>query len=211
MINFQKCSAVPMPLYINGDCVERVPVFRFLGTYISVDLSWAINTTTVVKKSQQRLYFLRILRQNHLQQKLLVSYYHCSIKSVLMYCISVWYASCSVADRRALQKVINTAQKIIGCPLLSLKDLFSSCCLSRSVEILKDPFHPGHHLFDLLPSGRCFRSIVSWKIDSRTVSTPEPYENRTQSNTDTDFWTCMTVSTTILVVTFTDHCIDVTF
>lgn len=99
MINFQKCSAVPMPLYINGDCVERVPVFRFLGTYISVDLSWAINTTTVVKKAQQRLQFLRILRQNHLQERLLVSYYHCSIESVLMFCISVYYASCSVADQ----------------------------------------------------------------------------------------------------------------
>ncbi len=28
------------------------------------------------------------------------------------------------------------------------------------MDILKDPFHPGH-LFELLPSGKCFRSIKS--------------------------------------------------
>ncbi|KAL6470157.1 hypothetical protein MHYP_G00212760 [Metynnis hypsauchen] len=32
------------------------------------------------------------------------------------------------------------------------EDLFSSRCLSRAANILKDTFHPRHHLFDLLPS-----------------------------------------------------------
>ncbi|KAL6462782.1 hypothetical protein MHYP_G00292040 [Metynnis hypsauchen] len=115
----------------------------------------------VVKKAQQRLYFLRILRKNNLQEKLLVSYYRSTIESVLTYCIPTWYSSCSVAERRALQGVINTAQKIIGCPLPCLEDLFSSRCFSRAANILKDTFHPGHHLFDLLPSGKRFRSIPS--------------------------------------------------
>ncbi|KAL7882221.1 hypothetical protein AOLI_G00090700 [Acnodon oligacanthus] len=53
----------------------------------------------VVKKAQQRLYFLRILRKNKLQEKLLVSYYRSTIESVLMYCASTWYSSCSVAER----------------------------------------------------------------------------------------------------------------
>jgi len=141
--------------------VERVPVFRFLGTYIAEDLSWTTNTIAVAKKAQQRLHFLRILRKTNLQEKLLLSFYRCSIESVLAYCIPVWYAGCSAADRRALQRVINTAQKNIGCSLPSLEDLFSSRCFSRAAKILKDPFHPGHHLFDLLPSGRRFRSIKS--------------------------------------------------
>lgn len=80
-------------LFINRDCVERDPVFKFLGTHIPSDPSWTTNTTAAVKKAQQRLHFLRILKQNHLQEKLLVSFYHCSIESVLTYCISAWYAN----------------------------------------------------------------------------------------------------------------------
>lgn len=159
IIDFRKNSAAPKPLFINGDCVERVSDFRFLGTQITEDLSWTTNTTTAVKKAQQRLYFLRILRKNNLEEKLLVSFYRCSIESVLAYCITTWYASCSAADRRALQRVINTAQKITGCPLPSLKDIFSSRCLGRAANILKDPSHPGHNLFHLLPSGRRYRSF----------------------------------------------------
>ncbi|XP_066531611.1 semaphorin-4A-like [Hoplias malabaricus] len=114
VIDFRRKRADPTPLIINGDCVERVPSFRFLGMHISEDLTWTTNTTAVVRKAQQRLYFLRILRKNNLQEKLLVSYYRCAIESVLTYCISTWYSSCSVAERRALQRVISMAQKVIG-------------------------------------------------------------------------------------------------
>ncbi|KAI4880612.1 hypothetical protein NFI96_021157 [Prochilodus magdalenae] len=37
----------------------------------------------LVKKTQQRLYFLRILRKNNLQEKLLVSCYRSAIESVM--------------------------------------------------------------------------------------------------------------------------------
>ena len=76
---------------MNGDCVEKVSDFRLLDTHISEDLPWTTNNT-VVKKSQQRLYFLRILRKNNPEEKLLVSFYCCSIESVLAYCVTTWYA-----------------------------------------------------------------------------------------------------------------------
>lgn len=67
--------------------------------------------TTTVKKAQQRLHFLRILMKKHLEKRLMVYFYCSAIKSVLVNCFSTWYASCS-ADRKALQGVINTAQKM---------------------------------------------------------------------------------------------------
>ncbi|KAK1795594.1 hypothetical protein P4O66_001090 [Electrophorus voltai] len=78
-----------------------------------------------------------------------------------MYCIALWGANRSAGERKALQRVITTAQKITGCSLPSLADLFSSCCLSKSANILKDPSNPGHQQFNLLPIGRRFRSITS--------------------------------------------------
>lgn len=169
IIDFRRKRADTEQLHINGECVERVPVFNFLGTHIAEDISWTTNTHHMVKKAQQRLHFLRILRKNHLEEKLLVSFYRCSIERVLAYCISTLYASCSAADRRELQRVINTAQKIIGCALCSLQDIFSSRCLTRSANILRDP---SHHSFALLPSGNASCPSNTEQIDSKTVFTP---------------------------------------
>ncbi|KAI4873631.1 hypothetical protein NFI96_022545 [Prochilodus magdalenae] len=115
---------------------------RFLATHISEDLSWTTNTMPLVKKAQQRLYFLRILRKTNLQEKLLVSSNPSVIQSVRTNCISTWYSSCLTAERRALQRVINTAQKIIGCPLPCLEDLFSSCCLNKDSQHPERPISP---------------------------------------------------------------------
>uniref|UniRef100_A0A8D3DB29 Reverse transcriptase domain-containing protein n=1 Tax=Scophthalmus maximus TaxID=52904 RepID=A0A8D3DB29_SCOMX len=155
ILDFRNRRADPAPLYINGDCVERVRTFSFLGTTISADLSWTANMAVVIKKPQQRLHFLRVLRRN----KLLVTFYRSSIESVLTFCISVRYSQCTEADRNKLQRVINTAQKITGYPLPSLKDIYTSRCLSRADRITRDSSEPGFYLFDLLPSGRRYRSI----------------------------------------------------
>lgn len=74
----------------------------------------------IVKKAHQPLHFLRVLRENNLQCKLLVDVHCSTIESVLAYCISVWYSSYTAANERALQRIINTAQRITGCSLPSL-------------------------------------------------------------------------------------------
>jgi len=86
---------------------------------------------------------------------LFINFFNLSIT----YCISVWFSSCTMAHKNTLQRVINTAQKIIGHPLPSLKDLYSTGCLRRARSILRDSTHPGHRVFQLLPSGRRFRVL----------------------------------------------------
>ncbi len=75
-------------------------------------------------------------------------------ESVLTSCITVWYGNCSAADRKTLQRTVNTAAKIIGAPLPSILDIFLARCSSKTNSIVKDPTHPSHSLFQLLPSGR---------------------------------------------------------
>ena len=96
IMDFRRHRADPAPLHINGDCVERVSTFKFLGTHISEDISWSANTSAVVKKAQQRLHFLRVLKRNKLEEKLLVTFYRSTIESVLAFSITVWYAGCTV-------------------------------------------------------------------------------------------------------------------
>ncbi len=84
----------------------------------------------------------------------------------MSYGISLWFARCTAAERKALQRVINTAQNVIGCPLLCLEDIYKTRCLRRAHSITRDSSHPGHHLLELLPSGRRFKTIkakTNWK------------------------------------------------
>ncbi|XP_062848890.1 signal peptide peptidase-like 2 [Trichomycterus rosablanca] len=130
------------PIHIDGIAVERVSSFKFLGTHISEDLSWTTNTSSLAKKAHQRLFFLRTLRKHHLSSAILVNFYHCAIGSILTSSITVWYGNCTVANRKALQRVVKTAQRITGTPLPSIEDVQRKRCLRRARNILKDSSHP---------------------------------------------------------------------
>ncbi|KAI5617008.1 gastrula zinc finger protein XlCGF28.1-like, partial [Silurus asotus] len=145
--------------HINGMAVERVSSFKFLGIHISADLSWNINTSSLVKKAHQRLFFLRTLKKNQLSSDILVNFYRCAVESILTSCVTVWYGSCSAAERKALQRVVKTAQRITGTPLPAMEDIQKKRCLRRARSILKDSSHPAHRLFTLLPSGRRYRCL----------------------------------------------------
>ena len=116
----------------------KSPCFWVSGMHMTEDLSWTINNTAVVKQSQTQLHFTWTLKETNLQEKLLVSCYCCSIPSMQAYCILAVFPRCSA--KRVLQRVINTTQKIIGCSMPSLEDLFSSGCLSKQPTYSKN--HP---------------------------------------------------------------------
>ncbi|KAI2644267.1 hypothetical protein H4Q32_026219 [Labeo rohita] len=144
---------------VECSAVERVSSTKFLGVHITEDLTWTTNTMSLSKKAQQRLHFLRRLKRASLPPPILTTFYRGTIERVLTSCIAVWYGNCSAADRKTLQRTVNTAAKIIGASLPSLLDTFLAGCSGKATSIVKEPTHPSHHLFQLLPSGRRYRSI----------------------------------------------------
>ena len=160
IVDFRKSrGGTHTPIRINGTEVECVTSYRFLGVHISEDLSWTLNTSKLIKKAHQRLFFLRKLKKAHLSPQILVNFYRCIIESILTNCVTVWYGNCSVSDRKALQRVVKTAQRIIGSSLPSIEAVQSKRCLRKARGICKDCSHPNHRLFTLLPSGRRYRSL----------------------------------------------------
>lgn len=81
-----------------------------------------------------------------------------------------------------MQRVINTIQRAIGCPMSSLEDISSNRCLSRAKKIMKDPPHSGQHLFNLLPSGRQYRWTTIQTNRVKTVSSLMPSKPTTAVN-----------------------------
>lgn len=149
------------PIYIGETEVERVTTFKFLGIYISEDLTWSQNTTQLIKKAHTRLYFLRKLKKFGMKTKILSNFYRSIVESIVASSIIVWFGNCTVQQRKELQRVIKTAQKICGAAFPSLQDTYKSRVIRRAQNIIKDRTHPQNLLFALLPSGRRYRSIRS--------------------------------------------------
>ncbi|KAF7641159.1 hypothetical protein LDENG_00291460 [Lucifuga dentata] len=76
------------------------------------------------------------------------------MESVITSSISVWFGSATSQSEHRLQRIMWCAERIIGCPLLSITNLHSARSKKRARKITADPSHPGHALFQHLPSLR---------------------------------------------------------
>ncbi|KAM9834751.1 tectonic-2 isoform 19-T24 [Syngnathus typhle] len=161
VVDFRKGHTQNLPLTIDGAVVERVSSAKFLGVHISEDLSWSTNTASLTKKAQRRLYFLQKLRRASAPPAVMTTFYRGTIESVLSSCIAVWGGGCTDYNLKALQRIVNTAGKIIGASLPSLKDIYTSHLTRKATTIVSDVSHPAHSLFELLPSGKRYRSLRS--------------------------------------------------
>ena len=104
------------------------------------------------------MFFLCQLRKLKLPNKMALQFYT-AIKSILTSSITVRYTGATTRDRHRPQRIVRTPEKVIDCNLPSLQDLYISWTLGRAVHSAADPSHPGHSLFDPLPSGRRLQSI----------------------------------------------------
>ncbi|KAL0195129.1 hypothetical protein M9458_008701, partial [Cirrhinus mrigala] len=159
VVDFRRAHTQHAPLTINGASVERVSSTKFLGVHITEDLSWMNNTTALAKKSQQRLYFLRKLRRARAPAPIMYTFYRGTIESILTSCITVWFGACNASCQKSLQCIVRAAKRIIGVPLPSLQDIYSTRLTKKALCIAADPSHPMQSLFSLLPSGRRLRSL----------------------------------------------------
>ncbi|KAK3565199.1 hypothetical protein QTP86_001007 [Hemibagrus guttatus] len=123
IVDFRKDPAPLPPVILCDSPVTSFESFHFLGTTITKELKWEQNIRSLTKKAQQRIYFLRQLKKFLLPVKMLVNFYTAIIKSILTSSITVWFAAATARDKAKLQRVIHSAEKLIGCSLPSLQEL----------------------------------------------------------------------------------------
>ena len=102
-MDWRRKRADPAPLQIEGDC---------LGVHVVNNITWSTNMSAVVRKAQQRLHFLKLLRKCYLGVYLLRSFYSSTIESVVTYCLTIWYPGSTAKDRKALQ--LNQHSKLLA-------------------------------------------------------------------------------------------------
>jgi hypothetical protein len=51
----------------------------------------------------------------------------CTIESIMLSCITAWYGNCTALNRKALQRVVRSAQRTTGGKLPALHDTYTTC------------------------------------------------------------------------------------
>uniref|UniRef100_A0AAV2M4V1 Alkylated DNA repair protein AlkB homologue 8 N-terminal domain-containing protein n=1 Tax=Knipowitschia caucasica TaxID=637954 RepID=A0AAV2M4V1_KNICA len=130
IVDFRKSTVPPPPPSVMDSPITSVESFRFLGTTITQDLKWEPTISSLIKKAQQRMYFLRQLRKAKLPAQMLVQFYTAIIESILTSSITVWFAGATVRDKQRLQRIVRSAEEVTGRSLPSLQDLHVSTMAS---------------------------------------------------------------------------------
>ncbi|KAI5090393.1 gastrula zinc finger protein XlCGF28.1-like [Silurus meridionalis] len=105
VVDFRRAQSDQSPMIIDGSSVEIVKSTKFLGVHLADNLTWSLNTCSITKKAQQRLFFLRRLRKTHLPPPILSMFYKGTIESILSSCITAWFGNYTVSDRKSLQRI----------------------------------------------------------------------------------------------------------
>ena len=160
VVDLRRNKSTMNAVVVDSHAIERVTSFKFLGATISATLTWEAHCDALLKKAQQRLYFLRQLKRFGLRREILSQFYRSTIESILTFCLCVWFRGAPKQLRNRMQRVVKTAVRITGCDSLpTLEDIYCQRTIARSRKIVADPQHPAYHLFQLMPSGKRYRSI----------------------------------------------------
>lgn len=142
VVDFRRTWASHTPLHVGGAAVETVS--KAFGQ--AHHLSWSLNSSSLVKKTQHCLYFLRSLKRTTRHTAFLNCFYRCVIESILTYCVTGWYRNCSLSQTM----MFSCRQKHLH------KAMY---CIRKACRIKQGLSHTSHGLFTQLSFGRSLLSV----------------------------------------------------
>ena len=159
LIDFRK-NPQPVPnLLIDDEPVERVSEYKYLGMVVDDKLVFDNNVTKIHKSCQSRIFCLQKLRNVGVNPLILQSYYRCCVESLLTASFMCWYGSLGVKSKRMLNDVVNVCSKVIGRKQIGMQELYDRQVKRKARKIASDDSHVLAKYYELLPSGRRFRSL----------------------------------------------------
>ena len=106
IIDFRKHSDPLNPVTINGETVERVSEYKYLGTIIDDKRNFESNTASINKKCSSRIYLLQKLRNLDVNKSILQLFYRCFIESVCCFSLLSWYGNLDLKQKNVLERVV---------------------------------------------------------------------------------------------------------
>ena len=116
-------------------------------------LTGSSNTQLVYKKCQQRIHFLRVLKNLHVDQTILSLYYKSIVESILCFTITLWYGKITCKDKNKLKKIVKTASTLQA-KTVTLDELYNNNVMKQVDKIMNNINHPLNCHYTFLRSGR---------------------------------------------------------
>ena len=113
IFNFTDKYQFATRLVVNGERVETISNTKLLGTIISDDLSWDLNTKSIVQKANARMELLRRVASFGASVEDLKTIIFLFVRSHLEQSATVWHSSLTVENSSDLERVQKSAVKII--------------------------------------------------------------------------------------------------
>ena len=95
---------------------------------------------------------MRKLKSFDVDSVILETVYRSLIESILTFNVIAWFGNLTVKDKAKLTRVVKLAGKIVGHEQRSLSGLYELFCKRKEGKIIRDPTHPLHDAFQMLPS-----------------------------------------------------------
>ena len=113
IFNFTQNYQFSTRLKLNDETIEVINSTRLLGTIISDDLKWDLNTSSIIKKANARMELLRRVASFGTPIEDLKIVYILFIRSILEQSATVWHSSITDENKSDLERVQKSAVKII--------------------------------------------------------------------------------------------------
>lgn len=158
VIDFRRASIDDIPdLFIEGSKVERVHVYKYLGTTIDDRFSFDQNTDLIVQKCQSRIYCLQKLRSLGVNFNVLGNFYRSFIESIITFGFLCWFENLSLCNKKRLERIVHVCSKVVGMKQKSMPVLYECRIVKKGNAIVQDSSHILSQYFEWMPSGRRFR------------------------------------------------------
>ena len=122
-------------LKVKGETIEVLRSTKLLGTIISDDLKWDLNTQNIVLRANSRMELLRRVASFGASVNDLKNIYFLFIRSLLEQSAPLWHSSLSQENRKDIERIQKSAMTIIlGHPIKSYK----KALIKLNMESLED-------------------------------------------------------------------------
>ena len=160
VIDFRSGVHHPTPININGQHIEILHSYKYMGTSINDKLRWDDNTINLYKKGQQKLYFLIKLNALHTERNILFVTHESFVNSVMTFGLVCWWWNLSVKNREKLNRIYTSSvqnryvlyTRYQSGAIVQVKNIANG-----NQNMLSEVTHFLHDHYDLLPSGKRYR------------------------------------------------------
>ena len=151
IFNFSKKYQFSTRLLLNDKNIEEIDSTKLLGTFITKDLKWDLNTSNIVKKATMRLQLLIKVASFGASIEDLKTVYITFVRSILEQSAVVWHSSLTEENKQDLERIQRSAVLIMmgqkfksyskSLLFLDLEDLNSrreNLCLTFALRTMKN-------------------------------------------------------------------------